>query len=302
MEQIPVPEHDNGVTAESLRNNPWTRWLHSVHKKVHEDKWNVLSCVVGLPRTGKSIFAVTMSALLNKRFDLVNDVVYTEKQFRKRVEDVKHIGETIIWDEAGVGMSARDWYRIQNREIAKMLQTIGHLRPIIWFVTPDISYIDSQPRKLFHYFFDAAHRTREYTYMRPFNIKVDKRTGKIFYRYPRLVYKGLYRTTGVKLYKPPEWFIKEYEEHSNPEKVKLRDTSNRLLDAGKVKKFDLPSLQKNIIDNPDMFMIDGKYDWNIIYLHFRDILNESGKPDIQARAIAKICQQQYDRKGAIIGK
>lgn len=291
------------MKAEDMKYNPWVLWLNKQYRKVHKEKWNILSCVVGLPRTGKSVFATSMCKLLNPDFDINNDVVYTEKQFRRRIENIDSIGETIVWDEAGVGMSARDWYKIQNKEIGKMLQTMGHLRPIIWFVTPDASYIDSQARKLFHFFFEARNRTNNYTYIRPFNIKVDKRSGKVLYMYPRLVKNGLHRMTGLRFYKPPKDFIDEYDQHSNPQKMQLRENQSNLIDKGgkdskkKAHKDSIQSIQNEILDNPDTYLNKrGNFDRDIIYLHYKDQLKEAGSAKTQASAIAKVCDKKYAKR------
>lgn len=289
------------IMAKDMITNPWTLWLNKQHRKVHEEKWNILSCVVGLPRTGKSVFATSMCKLLNPDFNVKNDVVYTEKQFRRRIqqiEDTQKIGDTVVWDEAGVGMSARDWYKIQNKEIGKMLQTMGHLRPIIWFVTPDASYIDSQARKLFHFFFEVTGRTTKYSTIRPFNIKVNKRTGKILYIYPRMSKTGGNdRMPILRFHKPPQHFIDEYDQHSNPQKMKLRESQSNLIDSGGKKRKEsyrdgINRIQSDIINNPDVYQNDkGKFDRDIIYLHYKKDLTKS-----QATGIAKVCDKKLIKK------
>lgn len=160
------------VSVQADRYNYWFRYLHYLYNKVHIGKWNILAVTVGMPRVGKSLFTAFSCFLLNKHFEMGEDIVYGDKGFSNRIGRIKKIGETIIWDEAGVGMNAREFWSVSNREISKMLMTVGHLRPIIFFVTPDLSFIDSQPKKLFHYYFECTSRTAEYTFVKPYGLRV----------------------------------------------------------------------------------------------------------------------------------
>ena len=56
----------------------------------------------------------------------------------------------IGFDEAGVGMNARDWYTIQNKILGMILQTFRHRNLMTVFTVPHISFIDVQARKLFN--------------------------------------------------------------------------------------------------------------------------------------------------------
>ena len=267
--------------------HPYIRYLHHKWIKVHEHSWNLLGCTVGLPRTGKSVYTAFSCYLLNYRFNMHRDVVFTAKEFRTRINEITDVGETIVWDEAGVGISARDWYKMQNKEIGKMLQTVGHKCPIIYFVTPDFSFIDSQPKKLFHEFNEVIGRTPEYSMIKPFSLSVDKKKGTIYFKYPKFIYDGYNKMTLIKFYKPPDEFIKQYVEWSDPRKISLRNDSKNLMD--KVKRtWDIPSVQTDIMNNIKDFKNKfGMVDGDLVYMFYKDILKASGNPVIQARAIAK---------------
>ena len=59
-------------------------------------------------------------------------------------------GSVIMWDEAGVGMPAREWYSLSNRIISYVVQTFRVKGYILIMTTPSLKYIDSQIRALFH--------------------------------------------------------------------------------------------------------------------------------------------------------
>lgn len=274
------------------QDNFWLRFLHRQREKVHNEGWNQLDCVVGLPRTGKSIFACFKAWLLNDDFDFAHDLLYTDKQFSERIEAITKFGETPIWDEAGVGLPAREFWKIQNREIGKMLQTVGHMRPMVSFVTPDFSYIDSQPRKIFHYFYECVYRSAEFVRVKPYSITVNRKKGQVYFVYPRVVGGlGLIRMTGVDFYHPPEEFIKEYERYSNPTKKEMRSKSAELIKSKGYIKFDknmsVKGIQEFILQNRNLFLNTwGIIDSKKVQGYFADILSDSARPDIQASAIA----------------
>jgi hypothetical protein len=288
--QINREFHFNRPIIEVDRLNPFMNFLKHVYRKVHREKWNALNCAVGLPRTGKSLFSTWSSKLLNwNKFNMRDDLLYTSNDFSARLERISDAsyGETLIWDEAGVGIPAREWFRVQNREIGKMLQTAGHLRPIVWFVSPDFSFIDSQPKKLFHYFFECANRTSNYVIVKPYSIKVYRRTGKLMFAYPRIRYHGVQRLKAVHFYSPPLDFIKEYEGLSDPRKKKMRTESDRLLTGGDIKKLDLRGMKKFIIANADQFKEDsGQIDAAKLHTYFSDVLRTCPDPVAQAQAMA----------------
>lgn len=297
------------------RLNPYIIYLHHIWNRIHRKEWDFLGCTVGRRRSGKSIFTAYTSWLLWKNFVIERDMVYTAKSFQERVKVIEEEGETkrekygkvIIFDEAGVGMPAREWYHLQNRELGKMLQTIGHLRPIVFFVTPDISFIDTQARKMFDYFFDVKGRTDKYSKIKPFKLNVNTMTGKIYYRYPRMVNEGVYRMKQINFYMPPNAFIKRYKEYSEPKKTELRNKSRALMDSGRTAKMDMENLlvhiKEQVKEKKNEFQIkEGKFDMDLVRRAFRKDLDFVLPMERERllKEIVKICtwedQQPTDKK------
>lgn len=283
--------------------NPWMRFLHHIYDRVHRKEWHFLGCTTGKMRSGKSLFTAFNCALLYKHFNIENDIVYKEQEFSSRFKELSQYGEAIIWDEAGVGMPAREWYKIQNRELGKRLQTIGHLRPIIFFVTPDITFIDTQPRKMFDYFFEVTGRTDNYSKIKPFRLDVNKRTGKIYYRYPRMVdQNGLHRMRMIKFHLPPKEFIDQYKGHSEPAKMGLREASLETQHRGKTKKMDMENLLKHIKEtvstqSQDFEIKPNRIDLDLVRYRFRKDLDFiiPGERERILKEIVKVCQWEKSK-------
>ena len=200
-------------------------YLKSIYLSVHQLKYNFLAVSTGKHRVGKSVSATLLCSILDKTFypNLEERVVYYPEQFMDAMKDIANkniIGGAIVWDEAGVGIPARSWYELSNKSINFVTQVMGYLRPIIFFVTQDMTYIDSQPRKLFHAFYECYRNSTQYNFMKPFEIQYDKRKGKIYYKYPRIsrmvedIVGSTIKLNKIKVDKPPKEMIDRYEQHS----------------------------------------------------------------------------------------
>jgi len=200
-------------------------YLKSIYQSVHYMKYNFLGITTGKHRVGKSVDTVLICSILDKTFypNLEDRVVYFPEQFMKALKDLAKkniVGGAIVWDEAGVGIPARSWYDMSNKSINFVTQVMGYLRPIIYFVTQDMTYIDSQPRKLFHSFYECYRNSSDHNFIKPFNLYYDKKSGKIYYNYPRInrVIEDVIGTTvklkRIKVQKPPTELIDRYEQHS----------------------------------------------------------------------------------------
>jgi hypothetical protein len=59
-------------------------------------------------------------------------------------------GQAIIFDEAGVGISSRDWQKIQVKLIGFVAQLFRHLNLCVIFTVPSMNFIDKQVKILMH--------------------------------------------------------------------------------------------------------------------------------------------------------
>ena len=228
------------VSAETITLN----YLRSIWQSVHKMNYNFLGVGTGKHRVGKSIGTTIFCSILDKTFypNLEERVVYYPNQFMnalKKIANKNIVGGAIIWDEAGVGIPARSWYEMSNKSINFVTQVMGYLRPIIYFVTQDMTYIDSQPRKLFHVFYEYYRNSTDHNFVKPFNISYDKKTGKLYYIYPKInnmvedVIGTTIKLNRIKISIPPKEMIERYEQHSF-------DFKNRIMQQmeERISKFD----------------------------------------------------------------
>ena len=174
----------------SMSNWITSKFLMQIYRRVHYNKKNFIGVITGDPGSGKSWTAVQFARWLDPYFTHKN-IVYTPQQFFQRLGEINRVGTAIIWDEAGVGLPAREWQGIVNRAIGKTLQVFRQTkagRIFLFFVTPDLSYIDKQARKLLNFFSVARRRAGENTVLNVYKVKVDRfdiSSQGLFYRIPR---------------------------------------------------------------------------------------------------------------------
>lgn len=243
------------------------RYFKKIYDDVHERRFNFLGMITGKHRTAKSLSAVTWSCILDPTFmdNLEQRVVYFAGDFMKTLQQIKKdelYGAAIVWDEAGVGIPARDWYDISNKSISMTLQVFGRYLPIVFFVTPDVSYIDSQARKLFHGFYEMSRTSNQFAIARPFNVNYNKRTGKVYYVYPRMNIPngdalGLCVTmNNLMVMRPSPEFEKRYEDHSIIFKSKIidqMDERTNKYNQGKIdsKRMTIEEIVRTVVDGKD---------------------------------------------------
>lgn len=182
---------------------------------IHNKNWLAIIC--GGTGTGKSYTALSLADKISVRpINISRNVVFDAEKFLKIVSNPKELkrGDILVFDEAGVNMSSREWYSIQNKLIGSVLQTFRNMNIGVIFTTPDLSYIDKQARKLFHSYFETM-RIDPYEnkcIVKVYNIQNHSRYDKTYFSRPRFVIDGKIQTMDqLKVGLPRKELIDEYE-------------------------------------------------------------------------------------------
>lgn len=125
-----------------------------VRDRLKKDR-NFLGVICGPTGSGKSETAIRIAMDLDYRFDVKRQVVFRPSQFMKLLNEGLPKGSAIVFDEAGVGMPARDWHSVSNKMIGYVTQTFRNDNLIVLFTCPAFKYIDSNIRILFHAYMQA---------------------------------------------------------------------------------------------------------------------------------------------------
>ena len=282
-------------------------WLSKIYHDTHDGKFSRNEMFTGGPRVGKSMAACNFMLSIDEHFS-VDDVVYTPEQFYNRVNEIEatgRIGKGIVPDEMGTMMSSREWYSVTSKALNFTLQTAGYLRPIIFFIAPDFSYIDSQPKKLFNRFNEVSRRTySKYSTIKPFDIQIDRKKGKMYFHYPRFMIKdhGLVKLHRIKVYgTPPEDFVKEYEQKSYPYKKALREKMEEIIkndrkDAVKSGEewMTEEDIVEKILEKPEHYSRRGRIDKDLVVSDFKVQGKKIGRD--MAYTIKKVVERELAEK------
>lgn len=205
--------------------------------------WIGLTC--GGTGSGKSYSALTIAyQLCGNRLRYV----FSAKDFMillNNPEDLQR-GDIIMFDEAGVGLGARDWNSVQNKLFGSILQTFRNMNVGVIFTTPDLSYIDVQARKLLHNYMETVgiDTEKKLAVIKVYDVQNNSRYGKIYYKHPRYLTRGGVRQLKfIAVTLPPEKIVKEYEAAKSRFTKQLNAKVLKELEAADSPK--LPRISKN---------------------------------------------------------
>ncbi len=100
--------------------------------------------VVGYPGVGKSSTALALAEAVDESFT-IERVAFKPTEFFEIAKNIER-GQAIIFDEAGIGLHAREWQKTTNIIFSKLTQVYRFLNVFVVFTVPDICYIDSHAR------------------------------------------------------------------------------------------------------------------------------------------------------------
>lgn len=199
---------------------------------------NFLAVVTGDTGSGKSYAAMRLAQLIDPKFSVKN-IALDPEQFFEILEN-KNVGKgsCIIFDEAGVGMGARDWYTIQNKVFGYVLQTFRHLNIAVIFTVPNLSFIDVQLRNLLHMHLNmqSINYNTLVSRAKVYYLKQRPREDKYIPIHPRVRIPGKYTSVG-KISKcdiwefkiPPDHMIMSYEAKKDKFSSALREDAHETL-------------------------------------------------------------------------
>lgn len=175
---------------------------HIIHSKVLIDICESISnglgrimFITGKPGSGKSWTAVrccqVVTSNLSTEFDVKNHIAFSPSKFVNAYNSIK-TGQALIFDDAGVNYSSRDWQTQANKMFGKLLQIVRYKAIFIVFTAPDLSFLDSISKKLIHWWFETWKiiRTQNTCIIKPHMVEINQIKGDILYPYPTFDYEN----------------------------------------------------------------------------------------------------------------
>jgi len=163
-------------------------WLSDYALRRVRMNQNYILLIVGGVGTGKSYTAMSLAEDIDPYFS-VDRVIFHPKDFIELLDSGLPKGSVIMWEEVGVSLSSRDWYKEQNKIVSSLFETFRRHNLILIMTVPFVKFIDSRIRSMIHGFaemIDPTFTGGKFGWLKYFHVIVEQRTGKIKHRYPRI--------------------------------------------------------------------------------------------------------------------
>ena len=123
--------------------------VNMVKKRITKLDKNFMACFVGETGGGKSSGALVFACGVDSTFADTLRVVFTPAEFLRTIIHMKK-GQAIVFDEAGVGISSREWQKIQVKIVGFVAQLFRHKNLCVIFTVPSLGFVEKQTRSLSH--------------------------------------------------------------------------------------------------------------------------------------------------------
>lgn len=222
---------------------------------------NWIAAMCGETGSGKSYAALSLADITAKRpLTIKRNLVFSPLQFLEKLNNKSlQKGDILIFDEAGVGMSSREWYSLQNKLLGGVLQTFRNMNVGVIFTTPNLSFIDVQARKLFHNYFETVNidYATQRAKLKVYDIQHNSRLDKTYFKAP-IIKQGWVqrRVPYITIPKPRQTIIDEYEKAKSAYTEELNKKAyDDLKESMTPKKdFDYDKVKQDVIQNKDKYI------------------------------------------------
>lgn len=191
--------------------------IRYIHRRINNNK-NFLATITGPTGSGKSWTALSIAELTDQDFT-VDNIIFKAKDLMKLINSGNlKAGSVIIWDEAGIDLSNRNWQSLTNKLLNALFQTFRHKQFVLLFTVPYHDFVDSSTRKLFHADFETQriNRAEEEVIIKPKLLQYNPNMQKWYRKYLKVwTPKGVIKIKRWAVPKPSDKLIKEYEQRKN---------------------------------------------------------------------------------------
>lgn len=227
-------------------------WIRYIRQRIKQNK-NFLCFISGPTGSGKSYSCLSIAEQLDPDFS-VDRVVFRGVELMDLINSGKlKRGSVVIFEEAGVEMSSRNWQSTTNKMLNFLIQTFRHRNFILLFNSPYMDFVDASTRRLFHAEFKTLSIDfgKKVVKLNPQLIQYNGRLQRFYYKYLRLITsEGVVPVRRWSVGKPSEVLLKAYE----LKKSAFTDALNaeisrelRVQENNKRVRSELTELQKEVL-------------------------------------------------------
>lgn len=190
---------------------------------------NAIILIVGDTGDGKSISSLGIALAVDSTFH-AGRVAHQSAQNFMRILNLPELkrGMAIVWDDVGKGLKRRDWYEMINKIVLDVIQTFRIMGLLVILNVPDKRLVDSNLLSLFHYWGETLRidYDEKLNILKFFEVQINRRSGKIYFKYPRTKKNGKVAVIKrLKIKIPPKELVKQYKKDKKEAVKKLLGTS-----------------------------------------------------------------------------
>jgi hypothetical protein len=242
--------------------------LNNIHNRLMHKNKNWLCVICGPTGSAKSYSGMRLGEMINpERFD-IDRIVFNAEDFMKLLNSgTLNKGDVIMFDEAGVGLPAREFASLTNKMFNYVLQTFRYRNIGVIFTIPSFSFLDIQARKLLHSYVETVsiNREKNHAIVKFLDINVNPRIkDKIYFQYPRI------RLPNGRVYTIQQCHIRlptaALQEQYEVKKAQFAETLNKAVlteiqhtkSKEEEKPLDLKQLAVEVYKDPQYCLLVGK--------------------------------------------
>lgn len=119
-------------------------------KRTRINNQNYMLSIVGSTGSGKSYSAMALAMMIDPNFSIERVCFRAESFLELVTEHELKRGSVIMFDEAGIDVSSRDWQSKSNKAINQTVETFRRDNLVCIWTTPNFSNLDKKARSYFH--------------------------------------------------------------------------------------------------------------------------------------------------------
>jgi len=190
-------------------------WVNYIQRRTLKLNKNFIVSIIGSTGSGKSYSALSMGELIDPKFN-ISRVIFNALDLMDLINNGNlKSGSVLIWDEAGIGLSSKNWQSKLNKVINYLLQTFRHRNFVLIFTVPYASFIDVSSRRLFHAEFETVsiNRSDNTCSIKPKQLQYNPGNDKWYKKYLKVIKpgEGIAKIKRWKVPKPSEELVQQYE-------------------------------------------------------------------------------------------
>ena len=284
-------------------------YLRNKRARIWRTKMSWLACFEGAHRSGKSFAATLFASILDSTFtdDMDGRIVHGHEAFIAKIKefDAKKIyGGAIVCDEAGVvgNFSSAEWQKEWMAAINSVMQMFGYLHPVILFIAPDRTMIDSKTRRMFHTLHRVSRANNEYSVIKPHQLRWNQMRKKWDEVSPVIkIGNKKIKMKHLKIRNYPKELGERYQEIEKKRKPLMLENLGQRVIASKIteakKSYDVKALAETVFNNYKEYELRKSKPDNILLDHVK-IKIKLGIPVDYARFLKDAVERRFTEKTA----